>query len=107
MCSNAIVKRGLLVIYIYGVGSAKYVFIWITFLDGEGDKWKMEYWGDVSGIFGLRGIEVFYNKFVVVTVLLVCIVGDEIVNVVLMCGFSFGVKESKLILPYIIAGLVL
>ena len=61
----------------------------------------------MSGILGLRGIEVFYNEFIIVTVLLVCIVGDEIVNMVLMCGFSFGVKKSKLILPFIIADLVL
>ena len=61
----------------------------------------------MSGILGLQGIEVFYNKFVIVAVLLVCIVDDEIVNVVLVCGFSFGMKESELILPFIIAGLVL
>ena len=49
----------------------------------------------------------FYDEFVIVIVLLVCIVGDEIVNVVLVCGFSFGMKESELILPFIIVGLVL
>ena len=49
----------------------------------------------------------FYDEFVIVIVLLVCIVGYEIVNVVLVCGFSFGMKESELILPFIILGLVL
>ena len=61
----------------------------------------------MSGILSLQSIEVFYNEFVIVTVLLVCIVGDEIVNIVLICGFFFGVKESKLILPFIVAGMVL
>ena len=107
MCASVIVKRGLLIVYIYGVGSANYVFIWITFLGGEGDKWKVEYWRNVSSILDLRRIEVFYNEFVIVIILLVCIVGDEIVNMVLMCGFSFGVKEGKLILPFILAGMVL
>ena len=34
----------------------------------------------------------FYNEFLIVNGLLVCIVGDKIVNMVLMCGFSFRVK---------------
>ena len=29
--------------YIYGVGCANYVFIWITFLGREGDEWEVEY----------------------------------------------------------------
>ena len=40
-------------------------------------------------------------------VLLICIVDDEIVNMVLECGFSFEVKEFKLILPFIVAAMVL
>ena len=107
MCTNVIIKKGLLIVYIYGVGCANYVFIWTTFLGGEGDEWKVEYWRNVPSILDLQGIEVFYNEFVIVIVLLVCIVGDEIVNMVLMCGFSFGVKEGKLILPFIVAGMVL
>ena len=107
MCSSVIVKRDLLIMYMDGVGGVEYIFIWIAFLGGEGDKWEIESGGNVSGIFGLRGIEVFYSEFVIVIVLLVCIVGYEIVNVVLVGGFSFGVKESELILPFIIVGLVL
>ena len=107
MCANVIVKGGLLIVYIYGVGCANSIFIRITFLGGEGDEWELEYWRDVSSILDLRGIEVFYNEFVIVIVLLVCIVSDEIVNMVLMCGFSFGVKEFKLILPFIVAAMVL
>ena len=105
MCTSVIVKRGLLIVYIYGVGCANYVFIWITFLGGEGDEWEVEYWRDVSSILDLQGLEVFYNEFVILIVLLVYIVGDEIVNMVLMCGFSFGVKEGKLILPFIVAAM--
>ena len=48
----------------------------------------------------------FYNKFVIVAILLVGIVGNEVANVVLMCSFSFWVEEGKLILPFIIANLV-
>ena len=59
------------------------------------------------GIFGLRGVEVFCNEFVIVIVSLVCVVGDEVVDMVLMCGFSFGIKESKLVLPFIVAGMIL
>ena len=93
--------------YIYGVGSDYYVFISVTFLDKESNEWKLEYWRNVSGILGLRGVEVFCNEFVIMIVLLVCVVGDEVVDVVLTCGFSFGVKESKLVLLFIIAGMIL
>ena len=107
ICASVIVERGLLIVYVYSVGCVNYVFVWVTFLGGEGDEWKVEYWRDVSRVFNLRGIEVFFNELVIVIVLLVCIVGDEIVNMVLMCGSSFGVKEFKLILPFIVAGMVL
>ena len=62
--------------YIYGVGSVDYVFIWVTFLSREGNEWKSGYWRNVSGILGLRGVELFCNEFVIVIVLLVCVVGD-------------------------------
>ena len=39
--------------YLYGVDNANYIFIWVIFLSGDCNKWKMEYWGDVSSIFGL------------------------------------------------------
>ena len=99
VCSSVVIERGLLIMYVYSVDCAIYVFIWITFLDGEGDEWEVEYWGDMSSVFSLWGCEVFCNEFVVVVVLLICIVCDEVVNVVLVSGFSFGVKEFKLILP--------
>ena len=60
----------------------------------------------MSGVFSLWGCEVFCNEVVVVVVLLICIICDEVVNVVLMCEFSFGVKEFKLILPFIVAAMV-
>ena len=47
------------------------------------------------------------NEFVIVVVLLVCIVGDEVVNMMLVCGFSPGVKESKLVLPFVVVSLIL
>ena len=53
MCASVIVKRGLLIVYIYDIGCADYVFIWITFLGGKGDEWKVEYWRDVSSIIDL------------------------------------------------------
>ena len=76
-------------------------------MDGEGDDWEVEYWRDALSMLDLQGIEVFYNELVIVIVLLVCIVGNEIVNMVLMYHFSFGVKEFKLILPFIVAAMVL
>ena len=67
----------------------------------------MEYWRNVSSIPDLWGIKVFHNEFVIVIVLLVCIVGDKIVNMVLVCGLLFRVKEDKLILPFVVANMVL
>ena len=61
----------------------------------------------MSGILDLWGIKVFHNEFVIVIVLLVCIVGDKTVNMVLVCGLSFRVKEDKLILPFVVASMVL
>ena len=76
-------------------------------MGGEGDEWEVEYWGDISTVFSLWRCEVFCNEFLVVIVLLICIVCDEVVNVMLVCGFSFGMKEFKLILPFIVAVVVL
>ena len=42
----------------------------------------MEYWENLSGILDLWKVKVFHNEFVIVVVLLVCIVGDKIVNMV-------------------------
>ena len=41
VCSSVIIERGLLIVYVYSVGCAIYVFIWITFLGGEGDEWEV------------------------------------------------------------------
>ena len=95
-----------MILYIYGVGSADYVFFWVTFLGREGNVWKLEYWRDVSGVLGLRRVEVICDEFVIMFILLVCVVCDEIVDMVLMCGFSFGVKKSKLVLPFIVVGMI-
>ena len=38
ICSNVIIERGLLIMYMYSVDCAIYVFIWITCLGGEGDE---------------------------------------------------------------------
>ena len=39
VCTNVIVKGGLLIVYMYGVSCGNYIFIWITFLGREGDEW--------------------------------------------------------------------
>ena len=39
VCTNVVVKRGLLIMYMYGISCGNYIFIWITFVDREGDKW--------------------------------------------------------------------
>ena len=41
VCSSVIIERGLLIMYVYSVDCAIYVFIWITFLGGEGDEWEV------------------------------------------------------------------